>query len=207
MLNTIIETEERERMNFAQELHDGLGPLLSAIKIYTQWLSRPDARISQQEVLCDMENLVNEASVAIKEISFKLSPHILENFGFIEAIRDFAEKLKRSRDIDFQIESNFAKRLSKTSESVLYRILSECINNTIKHAEASEIRIKIHKYQKKLKIHYYDNGIGFNMDDVLNNKPGNGLYNMQNRVESINGFIVFNSQVGKGTKILIVVRL
>lgn len=207
MLNTIIETEERERMNFAQELHDGLGPLLSAIKIYTQWLARPDARISQQEVLTDMENLVNDASVAIKEISYKLSPHILENFGFIEAIKDFAEKLERSRDIKIEVETNFTKRLSKTSESVLYRVLSECINNTIKHAQASAIRIKIHKYQKKLKIHYADDGVGFNMDDVLNNKPGNGLYNMQNRIESINGYIVFNSQVGKGTKILIVVRL
>lgn len=207
MLNTIIETEERERMNFAQELHDGLGPLLSAIKIYTQWLARPDAKISQQEVLTDMENLVNDASVAIKEISYKLSPHILENLGFIEAVKDFAEKLERSRDIIIEVETNFTKRLSKTAESVLYRVLCECINNTIKHAQASTIRIKIQKYQKKLKVHYTDNGVGFNMDDVLNNKPGNGLYNMQNRIESINGYIVFNSQVGKGTKILIVVRL
>lgn len=207
MLNTIIETEERERMNFAQELHDGLGPLLSAIKIYTQWLARPDAKISQQDVLTDMENLVNEASVAIKEISYKLSPHILESFGFIEAVKDFAEKLERSRDIKIEVDTNFTKRLSKTSESVLYRVLCECINNTIKHAQASVIRIKIHKFQKKLKIHYADNGVGFNMDDVLNNKPGNGLYNMQNRIESINGYIVFNSQIGKGTKILIVIRL
>ncbi|HEX2936929.1 MAG TPA: PAS domain S-box protein [Bacteroidales bacterium] len=207
MLNTIIETEERERMNFAQELHDGLGPLLSAIKIYTQWLARPDAKISQHEILTDMESLVNEASVAIKEISYKLSPHILENLGFIEAVKDFAEKLERSRNIKIDVETNFKKRLSKTSESVIYRVLCECINNTIKHAQASTIRIKIHKYQKKLKIQYADNGVGFNMDDVLNNKPGNGLYNMQNRVESINGYIVFNSQVGKGTKILIVVRL
>lgn len=207
MLNTIIATEEKERIHFAQELHDGLGPLLSAIKIYTQWLSRPDAIIQQAEVLVDMENLVNEASATIKEISFKLSPHILDNFGLIDAIKDYAEKLNRSKMIDIDIVGTIMQPLEKTVESTLYRILCECINNTVKHARANNITIKLQKFQKKMKISYADNGVGFDMDNVLNAKSGNGLFNMQNRIESINGYIVFNSGNGKGTKILIVVRI
>jgi signal transduction histidine kinase len=154
-----------------------------------------------------MENLVNEASQAIKEISFKLSPHILDNFGLIEAIKNYAEKLKRSKMIDISIVSDFTQRLNKAIESILYRILCECINNTLKHAKANKIGIRVQKFQKKLKITYTDDGVGFDMDDVLNSKSGNGLFNMQNRIESINGYIVFNSRVGKGTKILIVVRI
>ena len=62
--------------------------------MYVQWLSRPDAKISQAEILSDIERLINDASQTIREISFKLSPHVLNNFGLIEAIKTFAEKIQ-----------------------------------------------------------------------------------------------------------------
>ncbi|HEY4786993.1 MAG TPA: ATP-binding protein, partial [Bacteroidales bacterium] len=207
ILNTIINTEEKERMNFAQELHDGLGPLISAIKMYVQWLSRPDAKVSQSEILTDIEQLIGNASQTIKEISFKLSPHVLDNFGLIEAINTYAEKIKLSKGIDINITSNFPDRLDKTIETILYRILCECCNNTLKHANATKISLKFLKLDNNLKITYHDNGIGFMVENVLNMKTGNGLFNMQSRLQTISGSIDINSKPGAGTKITITVKL
>lgn len=207
VLNTIIDIEEKERMKFAQELHDGLGPLISAIKMYIQWLSRPDAKITQGEILSDIERLINEASETIREISFKLSPHILNNFGLIEAIKTFAEKVQLAKNIDIEIAGNLAERIDITTETVLYRILCEFINNTVKHANATKIMIRIKRVEKKLRISYFDNGIGFDFENALVKKTGTGLFNMKSRLESINGSWIFNKQPENGTKIIITVRI
>jgi PAS domain S-box-containing protein len=207
IVNAIIETEEKERTHFAQELHDGLGPIMSAIKMYVQWMSRPDVKISQTEILSDTENLINDATQTIREISFKLSPHILTNFGLLEAIRTFAERIQHSRNIEIDITSNFADRFEKTTETILYRILCECINNTLKHACASKITISALQLNHELKIEYGDNGIGFRVETVIQKKTGNGLFNMQSRIQSINGSFVINSCPETGTNITINVPL
>jgi PAS domain S-box-containing protein len=207
ILNTIIETEEKERMHFAQELHDGLGPIISAVKMYIQWLSRPDSKVSQKEILMDTENLINDAGETIREISFKLSPHILNNFGLMEALKAFTEKVNPSKKLEILLDYNFTTRFERTIETVIYRILCECINNTIKHANATRINIKVLKFITKTKITYTDNGIGFDMSQMSNQKKGNGLLNMQSRLQSINGSLIIKSQPGKGIKIMISIRL
>jgi PAS domain S-box-containing protein len=207
ILNTIIETEEKERIHFAQELHDGLGPIISAIKMYIQWLSRPDHKLSQNEILRDTEKLINDAGETIREISFKLSPHVLKNFGLIEALQTFSEKVNQSKDLEISLNYNFTSRFEDTIETVIYRILCECINNTIKHANASHITIKILKFITKVRITYTDDGIGFDTQKVFSQKKGNGLFNLQSRLQSINGRCVINSQPGKGVKIMISVKV
>ena len=207
VLNTIIDIEEKERIKFAQELHDGLGPLISAIKMYIQWLSRPDAKVSQSEILTDIEKLINDASQTIREISFNLSPHILNNFGLIEALKTFIEKIQLSKNIDIDITNTLTNRIDITTETVLYRIICECINNTIKHANASKIIIRIHKLDKKLRISYLDNGIGFDLEKALAKRAGTGLFNMESRLQSINGTWVIKSLPEQGTKIIITIRM
>jgi PAS domain S-box-containing protein len=207
ILNTIIETEEKERIHFAQELHDGLGPIISAIKMYIQWLSRPDHKLSQNEILRDTEKLINDAGETIREISFKLSPHVLKNFGLIEALQTFSEKVNQSKDLEISLNYNFTSRFEETIETVIYRILCECINNTIKHANASHITIKILKFITKVRITYTDDGNGFDTQKVFSQKKGNGLFNLQSRLQSINGHCVINSQPGKGVKIIISVKV
>jgi signal transduction histidine kinase len=206
LLNTIIETEEKERMYFAQELHDGLGPLISAAKMYIQCLTRPETKMSQQEIIKDTEQLINEASETIREISFKLSPHILENFGLIEALNAFKQKVTQSGKIEISLNYNFSSRFDETIETVIYRALCECINNTIKHAHASKIEISIFKFISKTKITYCDNGVGFDMEEIYNRKNSNGIFSLHSRLQSINGSTLIDSQPGNGVKIKFIIK-
>ncbi len=203
LLQTIIETEEKERSRFAQDLHDGIGPLLSTIKLYTQWIAKADAKFDKAQLIQQAENTVNEAIRSVREISNNLSPHVLQNFGLISAIKSFADRVTETSDIEISINHNVTRKLGNHIETTIYRIVAECINNTIKYADATHADIEITLYEKRLNLIYRDNGIGFDVDSVLAQKTGHGLYNMKNRLKSLNGTIDIQSDTQIGTTILI----
>lgn len=207
ILKTIIETEESERTRFAQELHDGLGPILSSIKMYTQWMLKPGANLDQRDVLLQIENLANMSNQSVREIAFGLSPHILKDFGLIEALKSFIEKIKVNKDLPIEIYTNISCRLEETTETIIYRILIECINNSLKHSQADYIRMDLTVVDKTLNIEYQDNGIGFDLNEITDKRLGMGMYNIQNRLKSINGKLHIFSQHGEGTIIKINILL
>ena len=100
-----------------------------------------------------------------------------------------------------------SRRLDPEIEAALYRALIECINNTIKHAGACNILITLNDAGSHLQLRYTDDGIGFNMQEALSLKKGLGLYNLQNRIETIGGKITMTSGQGKGVDYQIVVKL
>lgn len=207
ILKRIIETEENERTRFAQELHDGLGPLLSSIKMYTQWMLKPRANFDQKDILIQIENLVNMANQSVREIAFGLSPQILKDFGITEALKSFTEKLKIRNDLSIIINSNLSRRLDETIETIVYRILSECINNSLKHSQADYIEIDINDAGKYLDIEYHDNGVGFDLNEAVDGRHGMGFYNIQNRLKSINGKVLIFSKISNGVLIKINILL
>lgn len=209
LLNTVIETEEREKTNFAQEIHDGLGPILSAIKMYVQWFRKPDAKMGKEEILNDIEKLIEEAQNSTREISFKLSPHVLKNFGLAAAISSYTEKLGNASNIIFTFDIDEPKlRYSETTEVILYRAITECINNTLKYAKASNAKVSIKNISKSdLLITFIDDGIGFNAQKILSSAKGSGLYNIQNRLKSINGECHFLGDEGRGTEIQFILKI
>jgi len=201
ILTTAIETEEKERQRFAQELHDGIGPLLSTVKMYIQWVLKPDSKADKIKILEKMQTIINEAHESIRQISFNLSPHILQNFGLLAAINAFTAKVQESQTIAIDIETDTYTSKDLQTETIIYRILTECLTNTIKHAEATKITIIFTENEKKLAIHYTDNGKGFNFDEIKH--TGLGLLNMQSRIQSINGKMNLQSTLDRGTEILI----
>jgi len=209
ILTTTIETEERERKSFAQELHDGLGPLLSAAKMYLQWINQTEDKADIPNLLNKTQALVDEAHKTSREISHNLSPHILQNFGFVAALKNFVEQTKLSKTLSVKINDNADnlkscfKQLGVQKETILYRVITESINNTLKHAQASEIDISIQLNNDILEIIYGDNGIGFDTDRTLSHTIGLGLFNMKYRIEAINGIFTLRSKPGEGTKIKI----
>ncbi|HBF89123.1 MAG TPA: hypothetical protein DDX39_10815 [Bacteroidales bacterium] len=202
ILRNVIETEEKERMHFSQELHDGIGPLLSATKMYVQWLGMPNAKLDKSEILKDIEKLIDESARTVREISFKLSPHVLQNYGLVDATKTYAEKIKETSEIEIEIVSKKIERFDKNAETIAYRVICECINNTLKHAQASKISINIQPENEFLKVQYSDNGKGFDVNETLSKHPGIGLLNMQSRIKSINGFMEIKSTLEKGTIII-----
>ena len=204
ILNAIIEAEEKERTFFSQELHDGIGPILSTIKLYLQWIQNPDTKSDKSILLDEALNTIEEAIISVKEISNKLSPNVLKKFGLGTAINSFVKKLENLGNVKFSIDVQLSERLRPEIEIMLYRVLVEAINNSLKYAEASLIKIDIKTDSGSLLVSYFDDGKGFKIDEPENNF-GNGLFNMQNRVTTCEGSFVVKSNRGEGTEIKIVI--
>lgn len=206
-VKAIIQTEEKERAHFSKELHDGLGPLLSTIKLYLQWSERANINCSREEIIHKAEDVLEEALTTVKEISNKLSPHLLINYGINSAIQNFVNKLLDSSGIQIGFESNLNRRLSDEIEATIYRAVIECMNNTLKYANANNITIVLIDSEKQLLLMYKDDGIGFNLKETLAQKKGLGLFNLSNRIHSIGGKILMHSSPGKGVNYQITIDL
>ncbi len=207
LLNAIIQAEETERKRFAKDLHDGLGPILSTVKMSLSSVTRIEKDDQTKKILHHTDLVIDEAIKSIREISNNLSPHILNNFGLNKAVRNFINKINYSDTIKIKYTSNFGDdRFDTNTEVVLYRVLCELINNTIKHAEATTISILLEKSDGKITCRYRDNGKGF--DKSLLYSPqlsGMGFSNMVTRINSLNGSFDLTSEKDKGTKATIIV--
>lgn len=200
VLSAVIRTEERERQRFAKELHDGLGPLLSVSKMLLSGFdtSKPDE--VNEKLMHNLQQVVDEAIVSVREISTNISPHILNDFGLKDAVSSFIKKLRAAEGIDIQLRSNVGRRrFSYNAEVIMYRVICELINNTIRHARASEIRIDLRCVDEVLYLTYEDNGVGFDVQQAIGN-GGMGLSNMRYRLNSGDGDVQFTSEPGKGVK-------
>jgi signal transduction histidine kinase len=200
VLNVIILTEENERKRLAKDLHDGLGPLLSSVKMSVSALSTEKNLNTQNSILTNAIQAVNESINSLKEISNNLSPHILDNFGLVSAIRSFATKIEQTGKIKIEFRTNLREqRFNNNIEVILYRAICELINNTTKHAKARKILISLDLENDQLNVLYQDDGKGFNFEEtMLQHKGGMGLHNIRSRTSSINGDFNIESQPGEG---------
>jgi signal transduction histidine kinase len=205
VLNAIITTEETERKRFAKDLHDGLGPLLSTVKMSLSALTPKVTDPVGIEILVNTNHVVNESLTAIKEISNNLSPHVLTNLGVASAISTFSAKVNLTKGVIIEFRTNMeGVRFDSDKEVVLYRAACELISNAIKHSGASKIEIDLHKHEKIITLQYLDNGRGFDMSLLSTDEPvGMGLPNIETRVRSVDGVFVLESSRGKGTNALI----
>ena len=209
ILSTIINTEEKEKNRFARELHDGLGPILSTVKLYYQWLSETADPEKKQVILEKGSEIIEEAITTLREISTNLSPHILNDFGFYYAIEQFVEKLAASKKVKFHVDINCNDRFEKEVEITLYRIVTELINNTLKHSKATDVFIafKKEKENEEILLSYRDNGKGFDLDSIKKSNAGLGLFNMENRIKTIGGRFELTSKINKGMAVTISIKL
>ena len=206
LLNAIIQAEETERKRFAKDLHDGLGPILSTVKMAMSSLSRTEKDDQTKKILRNTDMVIDEAIKSIREISNNLSPHILNNFGLNKAMKNFINKINLSGSIKIVFVSNIENdRFESNIEVVLYRVICELINNTLKHAAATSIRISIEKEPGFINCEYKDNGIGFDMKEISLAKQhsGMGYSNILSRINSLNGTFELQAEKGKGTKAII----
>lgn len=208
-LNAIIQAEEKERKRFAKDLHDGLGPLLSTVKMSVSSLAQMEHDKASKEIVANTEMVINEAIKSLKDISDNLSPHVLNNFGLLRALRNFINKINVTKAIKINLRSNITtERFNNNIEVVLYRVVCELINNTIKHASAKNIDINVKKRMDYLEISYRDNGRGFDKNK-LNELPsvgGMGFSNIYSRINSLKGEISIESEPGNGTHVTIKVK-
>ena len=199
IFEAIIETEEKERQRMAQDLHDEIGPLLSSLKLYVSSFSD---KLSGDEkarfIYSKIQEIVSDAVENVRELSYALSPNILINFGLYRAIQNIIDR--NSILIPFDFVSNIeAFRFNRNVEIIYYRIIKELVNNTLKHAGASMIKIRVHYMDNTLTLEYMDDGKGFDINSELSQKrEGIGLFNIISRVKLINANYHFDGGIGKG---------
>jgi signal transduction histidine kinase len=197
VLSAIIETEEKERQLFSRELHDGLGPVLSSVKMAFSAIDLSTVGIKNKTIIEKTEASIDNAITTVREISNNLSPHLLEKFGLKKAIRTFYDANPSPQKPDFKFLSEpETLQITYNIEVILYRILNELINNTLKHADASKIEISVINIGKTLNLHYTDNGRGF--DPATKNHKGTGLSNIHSRVKSLGGKVEIHTKRNRG---------
>jgi PAS domain S-box-containing protein len=210
ILSAVIRAEEQERERISRDLHDGLGPLLSTIKLYVNELQSGDLEPGEKtEMLKQTNELINEAITSTRSISNNLSPHLIMDFGLVKAVEAFCKKVNLAQKIRINFESTPGKeRFDQNIEIVLYRVITELINNTLKHARATKIDIYLEVIEDTLQLTYLDDGVGFDKERVLAAETGGmGMKNIASRLRSINGNLRLHSRPGAGFLVVIEIGL
>jgi two-component system, NarL family, sensor kinase len=181
----IIEAEEKERIRIARELHDGIGQQLSAAKMN---LSAFESSIEEnkKDNYRQLMELVDDAVKEVRNISHNMMPNALLRSGLSSAVREFVNKLSSTNTLKIDLHIvGLNERLDGSIETVLYRVIQECVSNIIKHAQASHIHIQLIKHDRHLNLLIEDNGKGFDTQQI-DSFEGIGLKNIVSRVMYLN---------------------
>lgn len=201
-VKAVIEAEENERQRIAKDLHDGVGQMMSAAKMN---LSAFESGIQfksreQKESLEKIIRLVDESCKEVRTVSHILMPNALLKNNLGIAIRDFVDKLS-SKTLQAHVTTvGLDERMDSNIETVLYRIIQECVHNAVKHAGATTLDISLIRDKDGISGTIEDNGKGFDISDT-ENSDGIGLKNIITRIEYLKGTVDFDSAPGRGTVI------
>lgn len=198
----LINTQETERRRMARELHDGLGQELMIIANKSQSASEMEKLSLIKSKLNEISQTALTAIGSVREIAFNLSPYQLEQLGLTSGLRSMIEKVSASYPIIFTHEiENIDGCFSNEAEINIYRIVQECLNNIVKHSEATESLINITISREQVVIVISDNGKGFDFDSVLSSgfRSGFGLAGLDERIRLLHGTYTIESAPMNGT--------
>ncbi|MFN8252344.1 MAG: ATP-binding protein [Ferruginibacter sp.] len=200
LLQSQLEIQELTFQNISREIHDNIGQKLTLAKLHLNTLCLHEPQYVMKQV-AESVSMIGEAINDLSDISRSMSSEALLNNGFLNAVEFEAAKLKQSGLYDISLNaSGNTIFLDANTELVLFRILQEAINNIVKHAVASRIRIQLDYYPQRLRMQIADNGKGFN--PTLKNE-GTGLGNIKKRTTVLNGTMNIQSAPGRGTTLAI----
>lgn len=197
-LGAMLEGQEQERTRLARDLHDGLGGLLSGIKIdlsaLTPLVADPRPKAIVGTTLNHLDNAVDE----LRRIARSMMPEVLLSYGLGEAIREYCNGLQRSGvPVACQVY-HYKNDMNHNRQVTLYRIMQELVNNAVKHARASQILVQLQQSDDLIFLTVEDDGCGFDKA-VMDSLKGAGLANIQSRVEMLQGRMEVRSDSGTGT--------
>ncbi len=199
-LTAVITSQEAERKRFAADLHDGLGQLISAVRLNLS-KEKLERRSLDQAV-----EVLNEMNSEIRNIAFNLMPQVLIKNGLTDALEELATRVNLTDKVRIKIGAYDVEPIHETDKKVaLYRVCQEWINNILKYSGATEINVQLVQHQQELVITIEDNGNGFDTNTLLLSQ-GNGWKNIQSRLAMIHGQIDIDSIPGrKGTTLVVTV--
>lgn len=200
----VIEAEEKERHRIAGDLHDSVGQMISAAKLNLSALRQEllfktkDSALAFDKALA----LVDESCREVRTVSHNIMPNALLKSGLADAIRSFIGKIdQRIIHVNFYAEG-FNEKMDQSVESILYRVIQECVNNVIRHSGANKLDIALVRDEEGISATIEDNGCGF---DVSSRElaGGIGMKNIRSRVGYLKGTVEWDAVPGKGTVVAI----
>lgn len=200
----VMTAEENERRRIAAELHDGIGQMMSAARMnLSAFEQEVDFKTGEQKQAYDnIINLVDQSCREIRSVSHQMMPNALLKKGLTDAIREFLERIDaRILKVSLHTEG-LNEKLDTQTESVLYRVIQECVNNVLKHAAASTLDISMIRDADGISITVEDNGKGFDTRQLAD-AAGIGTENIRSRVQFLKGSVEFDSTPGRGTLVAI----
>ncbi|GAA4896860.1 hypothetical protein GCM10023311_22010 [Flaviramulus aquimarinus] len=199
-IDAMIEGQEKERQRIANDLHDDLGGLMATVKLHFNALKDKQT----PELFDKTTTLLDEAYQKIRSIAHTKNSGVIAKQGLLKAVQNMADKISVSNKITVAIiDHGLENRLENSLELTIFRIIQELITNVIKHAEATEATIHLTNHDDSLNIMIEDNGKGFNPSQITTKNKGMGISSIDKRVEHLNGNMTIESEINKGTTIII----
>ncbi len=198
LLLTEAEITEENLKNVSWELHDNIGQLLSIASIEMGMLMQEES--IQTKDLTEIKSLVKQSIEQLRSLSKTLNTDVIQTMGLIAMINIEVERLNRLRLIDASFHHPDTLTVDSQHEVIVFRMIQEFINNTLKHAEAEQLLIRIEEKEHRYCIQVRDTGKGFDKDAV---NVSSGLINFEKRANLIGGQLTFNSTPGQGTEMIL----
>jgi signal transduction histidine kinase len=192
----LLEGQENERKRIIQELHDGVGQLLTAVRMRVEMLEE------EGELKNEIKAQINEIIAEVKRISYNVMPHALVDYGLEAALKGLCDTVVKyaTFTIDFRYVREVERKLNFEISIAVFRIVQEGLNNIIKHANASHVTLHLLDKEDEIYFILEDNGKGFTDTDSTKNR-GYGLQNMKERAALLNGTALIHSVPDQGTVI------
>jgi PAS domain S-box-containing protein len=198
ILSKVIETEEKDRKRFAEDLHDDLGPTLSGIKLQLGLLQEAPGANQFLKPLKACNVQLAEAISKMRIIANNLTPRLIGKFGIEAALNAFFATIVKNGVFSVEFDSNLnGTRFPGEIELHLYRIVCELINNTVKHSNGTKSIVKLRYSKGVVKVFYTDDGKGYDFDEIQKRSSGMGLSNIMHRVNLIDGHVSFRNICGR----------
>ncbi len=200
IMKATLSAEEQQREILGNELHDGVGHILTYTSLFLQMAASSEKLSPElfEKAHVKVEQALNE----VRRISRSLVPPALIDLGLKEAIIELFNQYADMKGMTFDIvtKNHDLSGIDMNAQRNIYRVIQELLNNTIKHAAASNVKLILKRTTQKLTIHFYNNGRVFNPDKV---KKGIGLKSIMNRAYFYNGLVNIQSSKAKGTNFII----
>ena len=207
----LVELQETERRDLTRELHDEVGQNLTALSInltIIQNLVSGESASKATDRINDSQRLVEETVVCIRDVMARLRPPVLDDYGLVAALNWYSGQFMKRNGLPTVLilkGEELAPRLPLGTETAMFRIVQEALNNVAKYAKASQVTLVLENRDETVLLVIDDNGSGF--DPVAHHengaKPEWGLINMRERAESVGGQFKIETTSGKGTKIIV----
>ena len=194
--HAILEGEATERTRLARDLHDGLGGMLSAVKLNLFDMKKGGALLASEDVIQfnKVVDMLDSSISELRRVAHNMMPDSLSRYGLKVSLQDFCDSLS---NVQFHYFGN-DDRLENTLEIMIYRSVHELVNNALKYADAENINVQIVHQPDRVSLTVQDDGKGFNPKTPV---KGTGLNNIRTRAESVGGIMNVFSEPGKGTEI------